>query len=100
MVLVTSGISVLLPGDIESVGQRELPKIQPDVIVVPHHGSATTDLHWLSSIAGPMAILSFGPNTYGHPHADVLAVLEESRTAIRSTEDEGDVSLPMDRTNR
>jgi beta-lactamase superfamily II metal-dependent hydrolase len=100
VLLLTAGLSVLLPGDIESVGQADLPTIRPDVMVVPHHGSATTDLQWLASVVGPVVILSYGPNTYGHPHQDVLAILEESGAIVRSTNAEGDVSFPLARANR
>jgi competence protein ComEC len=100
VLLLTAGVTLLLPGDIESVGQRELPAVHPDVIVVPHHGSATTDLRWLTSTVGETAILSYGPNRYGHPHPDVLAVLERTGADVRSTVDEGDVSIPLTPTNR
>jgi competence protein ComEC len=100
VLLLTADVTLLLPGDIESVGQRELPAVQPDVIVVPHHGSATTDLRWLTSTVGEMAVLSYGPNTYGHPHPDVLAVLGGTGVDVRSTATEGDVSIPLTPTNR
>jgi len=100
VLFLTAGVTLLLPGDIEAVGQRELPAVRPDVIVVPHHGSATTDLTWLTSTVGEVAVLSYGPNTYGHPHPDVLAVLEGTRVDVRSTAAEGDVSIPLTPTNR
>jgi competence protein ComEC len=100
VLLLTGELKVLLPGDIESVGQRELPTLRPDVIVVPHHGSATTDLRWLASTVGRTAVLSYGPNNYGHPHPDVLAILEEAAAEVRSTDEEGDVSIPLARVNR
>jgi competence protein ComEC len=100
VLLLAAGVTILLPGDIESVGQRELPAVRPDVIVVPHHGSASTDLKWLASTLGKAAVLSYGPNTYGHPHPDVLAVLEGSGVEVRSTADEGDISIPLTPTNR
>jgi competence protein ComEC len=100
VLLVSSDISVLLPGDVESVAQRELPAVRPDVIVVPHHGSATTDLVWLTSTAGATAVVSYGPNSYGHPHPDVLAALAEAAVDVRSTADEGDVSIPLSLVDR
>jgi competence protein ComEC len=100
VLLLTAGLTMLLPADIEAVGQRELPDVRPDVIVVPHHGSATTDLNWLTTVVGTTAVLSYGPNTYGHPHPDVLAVLQETGAVVRSTGEEGDVSIPLTRVNR
>nr|MDJ0792033.1 ComEC/Rec2 family competence protein [Acidimicrobiia bacterium] len=66
VLLVSAGRSILLPGDIGAVAQRELPEIQPDVMVVPHHGAATTDLAWLSAINADLAVLSYGENRFGH----------------------------------
>lgn len=100
VVLVSAGLTILLPGDIESVGQRELPFVRPDILVVPHHGSRTTDLDWLASVVGPRAVLSYGPNRYGHPHPDVLAVLDAAGVTVRSTEDEGDITIPLAPTSR
>jgi competence protein ComEC len=87
--------SMLLPADIEAVAQRELPPVRPDAMVVPHHGSSTTDLAWLEGALGSMAVLSYGENTYGHPHPDVLAVLDASGATVHHTMLEGDVTIPL-----
>jgi competence protein ComEC len=92
--MVSGRTSVMLPGDIEAVAQRELPDVQPDVLVVPHHGSATTDLRWLSDTLGSVAVLSYGPNRYGHPHPDVIAVLDASGVTVFRTVD-GDVAIDL-----
>ena len=86
---------MLLPADIEAVAQRELPPVRPDAMVVPHHGSSTTDLAWLEGALGYTAVLSYGENTYGHPHPDVLAVLEASGATVHHTMLEGDVTIPL-----
>jgi competence protein ComEC len=93
--LVSAGRSALLGGDIEAVAQAELPEISPDVLVVPHHGSATTDLGWLRRVVGSLAVLSYGENRYGHPHPDILTVLEASGAEIRHTYLEGDISVGL-----
>ena len=87
---------LLLPGDIGAVAQAELPAMQPDVLVVPHHGAATTDLRWLDATVRPgsIAVLSYGPNTYGHPHPDVVGRLEVLGAIVRRTED-GHVEVPL-----
>lgn len=89
--------TALLPGDIESIGQHTLPAIRPDVMVVPHHGSATTDLRWLEHTVGPMAVLSYGPNTYGHPHPTIISLLDSLGVDVRRTES-GDVTIPLTST--
>jgi competence protein ComEC len=95
VLLVTAGRSALLPGDIGAVAQNELPHVRPDVLVVPHHGAATSDLGWLERTDPDLAILSYGPNTYGHPHPDVVGVLSEMGTAVRHTDIEGDIVVPL-----
>jgi competence protein ComEC len=92
---VSAGRSAFLGGDIGAAAQAELPDVRPDVLVVPHHGSATTDLGWLRGVAGELAVLSYGKNRYGHPHADILDVLEATGTEVRHTYLEGDVSVGL-----
>jgi competence protein ComEC len=95
VVVATAYLSVLLPGDIEAVGQSELPPLQPDILVVPHHGSASTDRRWLSETVGDVAIVSYGLNSYGHPTAEIMATLVEADTEIRETFLDGDVTISL-----
>jgi competence protein ComEC len=90
-----AGRSVLLPGDIEAVAQRELPALAPDVLLVPHHGSATSDLEWLASTVGDYAVVSVGDNSYGHPAPQVMEVLLGSGAGVWVTERDGDVEVPL-----
>jgi competence protein ComEC len=90
------GQSLLLAGDIEAVAQVELPVLHPDVLLIPHHGSATTDLDWLAETIGPLAVLSYGENSYGHPSSGVVDTLETLPTRIMRTED-GDVIVEFER---
>jgi len=92
---VTSGHSVLLGGDIGAVAQNELPQLRPDIMVVPHHGSRSTDLRWLARTVGKVAVLSYGDNRYGHPHSDVLAVLQDAGTDLRHTYLNGDIVIGL-----
>ena len=94
--LVTAGgIDVLLTGDVEAVAQAELPPVRPDVLQVPHHGSATTDLNWLAETVGSVAVISVGENTYGHPTPGVLDVLASAGSTVLTTLGEGDVIVPL-----
>jgi competence protein ComEC len=85
----------MLPGDIGAIAQRELPHLNPEVLLVPHHGAATTDLDWLAATVGATAVISVGQNTYGHPDPAVLARLEMIGVAPRLTMDEGDISMSL-----
>ncbi len=93
---VNGGKTLLLPGDIEAIAQRELPGLHPDVLLVPHHGSASTDLGWLSSTVGGIAVVSVGPNTYGHPAPEILSVLAAAGAEVWVTREEGDVSIDLE----
>ncbi|MGI9667239.1 MAG: ComEC/Rec2 family competence protein [Acidimicrobiia bacterium] len=85
---------LLLGGDIEGAAQHDLPAVHPDVLVVPHHGSSTNDLRWLERTVQSEAVLSYGSNTYGHPHDSIVELLTDLGVAIRSTSD-GDVVIPL-----
>jgi competence protein ComEC len=95
ILLVSAGRTVLLAGDIESVAQVELPEVHPDVMVVPHHGSGTNDLRWLEAVVGATAVLSYGENSYGHPHPGVLEVLDRSGVSVHHTYLEGDIHMDL-----
>lgn len=95
---ITSGRSVFLGGDVEAVAQRDLPPVRPDIMVVPHHGSRSTDLRWLARTVGQMAILSYGENRYGHPNGEVLAVLEDAGAELRHTYIDGDIVVGLGST--
>jgi len=93
---VTAGRTLLLPGDIEAIAQKELPPLHPDILLVPHHGSGSTDPGWLKKTVGDIAVISVGPNTYGHPAPETLAVLREAGVEPRVTMDEGDITMRLD----
>jgi competence protein ComEC len=89
-----SGTTLLLPGDIGAVAQGELPTLHPDIILVPHHGSNTTDVRWLASTAaGARAVISVGENDFGHPTPEILEVLEQARAVVYRTDRDGDIVM-------
>lgn len=88
--------TVLLAGDIETVAQAELAVAGVDVLKVPHQGAATSDARWLAAHAGDLAVVSVGPNDFGHPSDWVLEVLEESGARVLRTDEFGDVVLEAD----
>ncbi|MEN8234349.1 MAG: ComEC/Rec2 family competence protein [Actinomycetota bacterium] len=92
---VEAGRTLLLPGDIEAVAQGELPPLTPDVLLVPHHGAATTDPRWLARTVGKTAVISVGENTYGHPAPETLAVLDGVGSEVHTTMDDGDVTIEL-----
>ncbi|MGB2864221.1 MAG: DNA internalization-related competence protein ComEC/Rec2 [Sedimentisphaerales bacterium] len=64
-----AGIKILLCSDIEEFAQRELLRLHPDlkadVVVVPHHGSATTlDVEFLKHLDADVLICSCSRRQY------------------------------------
>ena len=96
-IVASASLSVLVPGDIEAIGQQELPDLHPDIVIVPHHGSASTDQRWLADVMGDIAIVSYGPNTYGHPNPEIMDTLREIGAEIRETFVEGDITVSLSR---
>lgn len=86
-----SGTSFLMAADIQEVAQAELGTIGPDVLKVPHQGAATSDPGWLKENAGQLAVISVGPNDYGHPVRWVEEVLAEGGARVVRTDQHGDV---------
>jgi competence protein ComEC len=87
--------TVLLPGDIEMIAQHELGTVRADVLKVPHQGAATSDLGWLRSVQATTAVVSVGPNTFGHPSPGVVEALEDAGAIVLRTDQDGDVVIPL-----
>jgi competence protein ComEC len=78
--VVAAGGSALLTADIERSAEalvlaHAAARLAADVLLVPHHGSATSSSHaFLDHIRPRIAIVPVGyRNRFGHPAAEVLA---------------------------
>ncbi|MBW9215832.1 ComEC/Rec2 family competence protein [Mumia sp. zg.B53] len=94
----TSGVRVLLTGDVEPPAQRALaaayPTLQVDVLKVPHHGSAHQEVAWLTGLGARWATVSAGEgNTYGHPAPETLQHLRDAGATILRTDPGRDVAV-------
>lgn len=88
-------VDVVLAGDVEEVAMLDLVDVRGDVLKVPHHGSATSDPEWLADVGARVAVISVGPNTFGHPDAGVVAALEQAGAAVLRTDEAGDVRMRL-----
>ena len=86
---------MLLAGDIETVAQGELGHLRADVLKVPHQGAATSDPEWLLSVGADFAVISVGPNQFGHPSDWVIDELDGSGAEVVRTDESGDVVVPL-----
>ena len=91
LLVETRGVRILASGDIEPPAQsmlrRAVPHLTVDVLKVPHHGSADQDPELLRSLGARVAIVSVGEdNTYGHPAAATLSLLEDAGMLVARTD--------------
>ena len=94
--------SMLLTGDVEGDGEKQLQKTLEEagvqnisLLKVAHHGSRYSTSQELLEILRPTAsIISCGKdNSYGHPHEEVLDRLEEVGAIIYMTPRTGAVEM-------
>lgn len=88
----------LFTGDLEKKGERNLleqyPNIKVDVLKVGHHGSLTsTSKSFIDQISPNVALISVGKhNRFGHPHPDVIELLEKQHITILRTDENGAIT--------
>lgn len=95
----------LLMGDAEAEVEETLlaakTELAADVLVVGHHGSATSSSeNFLKAVAPRYAILSVGEdNSYNLPNTGVLTRLKEQGAALYRTDLQGTVTVTSDGEN-
>lgn len=99
-------VSFLLTADIEAEAERYLLRtlspLEADVLKVAHHGSKTSTTTAFLRAVNPSAAVIFAgeDNRFGHPHAQVLAGLEQQVTeaGIYQTSQQGRIEFISDGT--
>lgn len=86
------GQSALLTGDLEMLGERLLvarlgKQLRSDVLVVPHHGSATSSTaEFLAAVQPQVGLFAAGwRNRWGHPRPEVVARYRQRDIALFNT---------------
>jgi competence protein ComEC len=93
------GVRALVTSDAESPVTLPLRPGRVDVLQVAHHGSADPGLDALLREVRPrLAVLSVGPNSYGHPHPDSVRSLRGAAARVRRTDRDGTVRITSTRT--
>ena len=92
--------SMLLPGDIEAIQERELvgsisDKLPSTVLLAPHHGSGTSStVPFLQAVKPQIAIFQVGHrNRYHHPKPSVFARYGEMDIERLRTDEAGAITL-------
>jgi len=93
VVLVEIGARrLLVPGDAEGDVLTALDLPPCDVVELPHHGSrGGVDADLLQDLGPSLAVVSVGPNRFGHPTPEMLALLAGLHVPCLRTDQAGDV---------
>lgn len=88
--------SFLFTGDATQTVEKEMVSkfdLSADVLKVGHHGSHTSSSEeFISAVSPLLAVISCGTyNSYGHPHKDVVDLLEAHNITISRTDLQGNV---------
>lgn len=102
--LVYGETSVLLTGDASLETEKLIlaanskSALESDVLKAGHHGSRTSTSYNLVKLLAPRyALISAGKdNTYGHPHQDVLSLLDEFGVEAYRTDILGTIIMKSD----
>lgn len=85
------GIRLLFTGDLEAPVLYDLARdphvdLRSQWLKVPHHGSRGSLVEEFYQAVDPIwAVISAGPNSFGHPHPEVLEALDRRRISWRTT---------------
>jgi competence protein ComEC len=72
--------------------------ISAEVLNVPHHGAGTSIDEFLEAVHERIAVVSVGPNTYGHPVPHTLDVLRATGARVFRTDRSADVEIRFERS--
>jgi competence protein ComEC len=91
------GSTILFTGDAEVPAQEDLIEdgdpLEAEVLKVPHHGGDTSLPAFFEESGATLAVVSTGPNDYGHPVPSVLATLRGLGMRVVRTDLAGDVTV-------
>jgi competence protein ComEC len=92
--------SVLFATEPEEPAQQVLldegVDLRADVLKVPHHGAATSIEPFFEAVGAAIAVVSVGPNTYGHPVPEVLDWIRATGASVVRTDLAGTVTITFD----
>ncbi len=94
-------MAILLTGDISTTAEATLMAngfpLQAQVLKVAHHGSKySTGENFLATVQPTTAVISVGPNSYGHPAPETLDRLTASGVQTLRTDQMGTIVLYSD----
>ncbi len=91
------GTDILITGDLDEKGERELVcsgRAQADILVAGHHGSRySSSAMFLQVLSPEWGIVSVGQNSYGHPTEETMERLNTYCEQVRRTDLDGDITI-------
>jgi competence protein ComEC len=92
--------SILFATEPEAPAQQVLlddgVDLTADVLKVPHHGAATSIRPFFDAVHATVAVVSVGPNPYGHPVPEVLDWIASTGAEVLRTDEAGAVTVSFD----
>ncbi|MGB4483254.1 MAG: MBL fold metallo-hydrolase, partial [bacterium] len=101
LLLRMGAVSFLFTGDLEGTGEEYMLQYnrvpQATILKVAHHGARnSSSREFLEQIRPSLAVISTGPNSFGHPHQETLERLEALGVKIYRTDVDGAVRIRTD----
>lgn len=99
--VIDGNISFLLTGDAgieaENAIMQEGYNVDTDILKVGHHGSSTSSGEaFISAVSPSVSVIEVGAdNDFGHPHGEILQMLQKASTVYRTDQD-GTVTVTTD----
>ena len=91
--------SFMFTGDAEKEVEKQLLDsgydLRADVYKLAHHGSTTSNsVKFFDAVNPEIAVISYGvDNSYGHPHDEIIDMLEEKNVTYYTTAESGNVII-------
>lgn len=101
-VVEVDGLRLLLPGDVEPMGQRRALaeanrrslSLNVHVLKIPHHGSAHQEPLFFAATGAVLAVASAGQdNDYGHPSQAALDLAVRDGMSLARTDQDGSIAV-------
>lgn len=94
--------SVVVPGDAEASAEKDILEtgltLKSEVLQLGHHGSSTSNSDaFVKAVDPDYVVIPVGAgNSYGHPHDEILAMIEKRGYKAYRTDWHGDITCIMD----
>jgi competence protein ComEC len=92
--------TVLFGGEPEQPAQQQMlderEPVHAEVMKVPHHGAATSLPQFFQAVDAKVAVISVGPNMYGHPVPSTIQAIQDTGSQVWRTDQHGDVVVTFD----